>query len=50
MEQAKITLAIFGNQNSNSGFQPLFWINNPPQQLENMVPPAMEENPSSRTT
>ena len=45
MGNPKITLAIFGNQNSNSGFQPLYWINNPPQQLENLVPPGMEENP-----
>ena len=44
MDQPKITLAIYGNQNSNSGFQPLFWINNPAQQLENLVPPGMEEN------
>lgn len=44
MGNPKITLAIFGNQNSNSGFQPLYWINNPPQQLENLVPPGMEEN------
>ncbi len=41
----KISLAIFGNQNSNSGFQPLYWINNPPEQLENLVPPGMDENP-----
>lgn len=41
----KISLAIFGNQNSNSGFQPLYWINDPPQQLENIVPPGMDENP-----
>lgn len=45
MENIKISLAIFGNQNSNSGFQPLYWINNPPQQLENIVPPGMDENP-----
>ena len=45
MENNKISLAIFGNQNSNSGFQPLYWINNPPQQLENIVPPGMDENP-----
>lgn len=44
MGNQKITLAIFGNQNSNSGFQPLYWINNPPRQLENLVPPGMEEN------
>ena len=40
----KISLAIFGNQISNSGFQPLYWLNNPPQQLENIVPPGMDEN------
>ena len=45
MDNIKISLAIFGNQNSNSGFQPLYWINNPPQQLENIVPPGMDENP-----
>ena len=45
MDTPKITLAIFGNQNSNSGFQPLYWINSPAQQLENLVPPGMEENP-----
>ena len=44
MGNQKITLAIFGNQNSNSGFQPLYWINNPPRQLENLVPPGMEGN------
>lgn len=44
MDNIKISLAIFGNQNSNSGFQPLYWINNPPQQLENIVPPGMDEN------
>lgn len=45
MDNIKISLAIFGNQNSNSGFQPLYWINDPPQQLENIVPPGMDENP-----
>jgi len=45
MDSIKISLAIFGNQNSNSGFQPLYWINDPPQQLENIVPPGMDENP-----
>ena len=45
MEQASISLAIFGNQNSNSGFQPLYWINDPPQPLENIVPPGMDANP-----
>lgn len=45
MNNNKISLAIFGNQNSNSGFQPLYWINDPPQQLENIVPPGMDENP-----
>ena len=45
MDNNKISLAIFGNQNSNSGFQPLYWINDPPQQLENIVPPGMDENP-----
>ena len=45
MENNKIYLAIFGNQNSNSGFQPLYWIKNPPHQLENIVPPGMDENP-----
>ena len=45
MDTIKISLAIFGNQNSNSGFQPLYWINDPPQQLENIVPPGMDENP-----
>ncbi len=44
MDNQKLTLAIFGNQHSNSGFQPLYWINNPVQQLENLVPPGMEEN------
>lgn len=44
MNNSKISLAIFGNQNSNSGFQPLYWINDPPQQLENIVPPGMDEN------
>lgn len=44
MDNPRITLAIFGNQNSNSGFQPLYWINNPVQQLENLIPPGMEEN------
>lgn len=45
MSDTKISLAIFGNQNSNSGYQPLYWINDPPQQLENFVPPGMDENP-----
>jgi len=45
MDHPRITLAIFGNQNSNSGFQPLYWINQPPQQLENLIPPGMEDNP-----
>ena len=45
MDNRHISLAIFGNQNSNSGFQPLYWINTPPQQLENLVPPGMEDNP-----
>lgn len=45
MDNIKISLAIFGNQNSNSGFQPLYWINDPPQELENIVPPGMDENP-----
>ena len=44
MDNPRITLAIFGNQNSNSGFQPLCWINNPVQQLENLIPPGMEDN------
>ena len=44
MDNPRITLAIFGNQNSNSGFQPLYWINNPVQPLENLIPPGMEEN------
>ena len=44
MDNQKISLAIFGNQNSNSGFQPLYWINNPVQQLENLVPPGMDDN------
>jgi len=45
MDNRHISLAIFGNQNSNSGFQPLYWINTPPQQLENLVPPGMEDTP-----
>lgn len=44
MDNPRISLAIFGNQNSNSGFQPLYWINSPAQQLVNLVPPGMEDN------
>ncbi len=44
MSNTKISLAIFGNPNSNSGFQPLYWINDPPQQLDNFIPPGMDEN------
>ncbi|MCR5679913.1 MAG: hypothetical protein K6G08_06875 [Prevotella sp.] len=44
MDNPIISLAIFGNQHSNSGFQPLYWINNPAQKLENLVPPGMEDN------
>ena len=45
MDSKRITLAIFGNQLSNSGFQPLYWINNPPKELENIVPPGMDDCP-----
>ena len=41
---ARISLAVFGNQLSNSGYQPLYWINDPPQQPENLVPPGMDDN------
>lgn len=44
MDSNRISLAIFGNQLSNSGFQPLYWINNPPQQLENIVPAGMDDS------
>ena len=45
MDNPRITLAIFGNQHSNSGFQPLYWINNPIRQLDNPLPPGMGKNP-----
>ena len=45
MDNPRITLAIYGNQYSNSGFQPLYWINNPIRQLENLLPPGMGKNP-----
>ena len=45
MDTPKITLAVYGNQHSNSGFQPLYWINNPERQLENLLPPGMGQNP-----
>lgn len=45
MDSKRISLAIFGNQLSNSGFQPLYWINNPPKELENIVPPGMDDCP-----
>jgi len=45
MEYPRITLAIYGNQYSNGGFQPLYWINSPVQQLANPIPPGMGDNP-----
>ena len=45
MDSRRITLAIFGNQLSNSGFQPIYWINDPPRKLENALPAGVDDRP-----